>query len=119
MTSGPWAGARMSKVRITRSTPAAAMIVGRYLFQSCVRASEGGYCWRELGWEEWRGMVNVKWFDAEEGVRRSKSRSCESEDTAERVNESWGEKAAEYVQLCIGRVTIEKSRAGVHCWVRS
>lgn len=59
-------------------------------------------------------MDNVKWLDAEEGVRRSKSRSCESEDTAERTEASCGEKAAEYVQLCVGRVTSEESQVGDH-----
>ena len=60
-------------------------------------------------------MVNVRWLDAEEGVRRSKRRSCESEDTAERMEASCGENAAEYVQLCVGRVTSEELRAGDHC----
>lgn len=65
------------------------MMVGRYLFQSWVRASEGGYWWAKLGWEEkCRGMVNVRWLDAEEGVRRSKRRRWESEDTAERTEAS-------------------------------
>ena len=39
---GPRDGARRSKVRMKRSTPAAARMVGRYLFQSWVSASEGG-----------------------------------------------------------------------------
>lgn len=40
-------------------------------------------------------MVTVRWLDAEEGVRRSKRRRCESEDTAEKTEASWGENAAE------------------------
>ena len=58
-----------------RSTPAAAMRGERYLFQSWVRASEGGVAGagppvgREGDW--WRGMEAVRWFEAEEGVRRS------------------------------------------------
>lgn len=40
-------------------------------------------------------MVSVRWLDAEEGVRRSKRRSWESDDTAERTEASCGENAAE------------------------
>ena len=40
-------------------------------------------------------MVRVRWFEAEGGVRRSKSRRWESEETAERREGECGEKAAE------------------------
>ena len=40
-------------------------------------------------------MVRVRWLEAEAGVRRSKSRSCESLLTEERREGLWGEKAAE------------------------
>lgn len=64
-------------------------------------------------------MVSVRWLDAEEGVRRSKRRRWESEDTAERTEASWGEKAAEYVQLCVGRVSSEELRVGDHCLLKA
>lgn len=43
----------------------------------------------------WRGMVRTRWLDAEDGVRRSKRRRWESDETAERRAGSWGEKDAE------------------------
>ena len=51
-----------------------------------VEAGEGGVC---------RGMVRTRWFDAEEGVRRSKSRKRESEDTALRRDGEVGWKVVE------------------------
>ena len=45
--------------------------------------ARGGVC---------RGMLSVRWLDAEAGVRRSNRRRCESEDTAERREGEWGEK---------------------------
>lgn len=75
----------------------------RYLFQSWLRASEGGKapasaCGVGVGEAiicgEWIGIVRTRWLEAEEGVRRSKRRSWESEDTAERIVGLWGEKAA-------------------------
>ena len=75
------------------------MVSGRYLFQSCVRASEGGVDAMEGGWlgcwdlgGVWMGMARVRWFEAEAGVRRSKTRRCESEDTEERMEGECGEK---------------------------
>lgn len=62
---------------------------GRYLFQSWVRASEGGTD------GAWTGMEAVRWFEAEGGVRRSKMRRWESEETEERMEGEWGEKEAE------------------------
>ena len=90
----------MSKVRMSRSTPAVAMVLGRYLFQSCVRASEGGeagvwipaYLLVVSPWGVWMGMARVRWFEAEGGVRRSKMRRCESEETEERSEGECGEK---------------------------
>lgn len=40
------------------------------------------------------GMLSVRWLEAEGGVRRSKRRRCESEETAERSEGEWGEKEA-------------------------
>lgn len=40
-------------------------------------------------------MVRVRWLEAEDGVRRSKTRRWESEDTDVRMEEEWGEKEAE------------------------
>lgn len=45
-------------------------------------------------WSWWRGMVRVRWFAAEEGVRRSKMRRCESDETEERIEGLCGEKEA-------------------------
>jgi hypothetical protein len=74
----------MSKVRTTRSTPPVARTVSRYLFQSWVRISEGtapakvwpvesrgrvGPCGGACA-----GMMVVRWYFAETGVRRSKMR---------------------------------------------
>jgi hypothetical protein len=39
-------------------------------------------------------MVRVRWLEAEEGVRRSKRRNWESEETEERREGEWGVKAA-------------------------
>jgi hypothetical protein len=97
----------MSKVRMMRSTPAVAMRLGRYLFQSWVRASLG---WKagegrlepraamgpgRLGSGEWIAMLETRWLEAEVGVRRSKIRRWESEETEERTEGEWGEKAVE------------------------
>ena len=43
----------------------------------------------------WSGMVRTRWLDAEDGVRRSKRRRWESDETADRRAGSWGEKDAE------------------------
>ena len=43
----------------------------------------------------WRGMVRTRWLEAEDGVRRSKRRRWESDETAERRAGWWGEKDAE------------------------
>lgn len=81
-----------------RSTPAAASTVGRYLFQSWVSDSAGGvaaggYLYGDSG--GWcRGIVSVRWFVAEAGVRRSKMRRCESEETLERRDGLCGENEA-------------------------
>ena len=42
-----------------------------------------------------KGMEAVRWLDAEEGVRRSKMRRWESEETELRMEEECGEKEAE------------------------
>lgn len=49
-------------------------------------------------------MVRVRWLAAEEGLRRSKRRRCESEDTLVRMWGECGEKEAEYVHVWVGRV---------------
>lgn len=71
------------------STPAVAMMLERYLFQSCVRHSEGGKDCRAgkpgAGGAPWIGMRWTRWLDAEAGVRRSKIRRCESDETEERT----------------------------------
>lgn len=96
----------MSKVRINLSTPAAATTFDLYLFQSCVRASLGGkgplgvLGLKLVGFggavlAAWRGMVRTRWLDAEDGVRRSKRRRWESDETADRRAGWWGEKDAE------------------------
>ena len=77
------------------------MSSGRYLFQSCVKASEGGIacdCRKGrllLVGGVCKGMEAVRWFEAEEGVRRSKRRRGESEETDERMEGECGEKEAE------------------------
>ena len=38
--------------------------------------------------------MSVKWFETDDGVRRSKRRKWESDDTEERRDDEWGEKAA-------------------------
>ena len=108
-------------MRIKRSTPAVATTVLRYLFQSWVSASEGGdgtvvvykpgfFC------GEWIGILRVRWLEAEGGVRRSKRRRCESEETEERREGEWGENAAEYVQECVGSVSMDVGRVVFHCY---
>lgn len=62
----------------------------------------------------WRGIVRTRWFEAEEGVRRSKMRRWESEETAERRVGEWGEKEVEWVQEWVGRVWREVGRWGDH-----
>lgn len=37
-------------------------------------------------------------------MRKSKTRRCESEETQDKISGECGENAAEYVQLCVGRV---------------
>lgn len=79
------------------------MTFERYLFQSCVKASEGAKPGRlepmGLGWPgtgaraAWMGIEATRWLDAEAGVRRSKMRRWESEETEERMEGEWGEKA--------------------------
>lgn len=91
MARGPAAGLRMSKVRMMRSTPPVATTVELYLFQSWVRTSAGGLAAGPgrptPGWgpepAAWTGIVETRWYFADEGVRRSKMRRCESEETAE------------------------------------
>ena len=66
------------------------MMVSRYLFQSWVNASEGGFAADGgipglAGGGAWMGIESVRWFDAEAGVRRSNIRSWESDDTLERI----------------------------------
>ena len=61
------------------------------------------------------GIVRTRWLDAEEGVRRSKRRRCESDDTAVRREGLWGEKAVLYVQEWVGMVSREGLRVGDHC----
>jgi hypothetical protein len=69
----------MSNVRITLSTPAVAMIVSLYLFQSCVKHSDGGTAMpvampaRTFG-GECIGIDWMRWFAAEAGVRMSNTR---------------------------------------------
>jgi len=84
------------------STPAVAIKLLRYLFQSCVRASEGGNPGlfepmdegegRPAG-AEWIDILATRWLEALAGVRRSKIRSVESLDTEERIEGLCGEKA--------------------------
>jgi hypothetical protein len=42
---------------------------------------------------EWIATEATRWLDAEAGVRRSKMRRVESEETEERMEGLWGEKA--------------------------
>lgn len=120
MARGPLYGMRRSKVRMIRSTPAVAMIPEEasappaYLFQSCVKISAGCGGGREMvccccwGFEEaearrrfrlggvwWTGISATRWYLAEVGVRRSKRRRRESEETAERRAGFRGEKVVE------------------------
>lgn len=39
--------------------------------------------------------MRVRWLEAEDGLRRSKTRRCESEDTEVRMESECGEKEAE------------------------
>lgn len=63
------------------------------------------------------GMDEMRWFEADVGVRRSKMRRWESEETEERSDGECGEKAVLYVQLCVGRVVMDCWRRGDHCSV--
>ena len=72
----------------------------RYLFQSCVRASDFSKAGRldMIGVVvregiSWIGIERIRWLDAEAGVRRSKTRRVESEETEERIDGECGEKA--------------------------
>lgn len=60
------------------------------------------------------GMEEIRWFEADVGVRRSKMRRWESEETEERSDGECGEKAVLYVQLCVGRVVMDCWRRGDH-----
>lgn len=123
MARGPWFGARMSKVRITRSTPPVAMIVSRYLFQSCVSASDGGagaagaIPGRESG-APWMGICMMRWFEADALVRMSKIRICESLLTALIMLALCGLNWAEYVHLCIGSVVTDCANSGLHIFTQ-
>lgn len=82
------------------STPAVAKTVLRYLFQSWVKASAGGiFRCRGLGGPPrvgggpWIGINATRWLEAEAGVRRSKIRQWESEETEERMEGEWGDHA--------------------------
>lgn len=99
------------------STPAVAMMPEEasappaYLFQSWVKISAGCgggrgkacCCWElldarsrlRLGGVWWTGMSATRWYLAEVGVRRSKRRRRESEETAERRAGFRGEKVVE------------------------
>lgn len=86
----------------------------RYLFQSCVKASDGGIFGDRLfagppmtGGGPWMGIKETRWLEADAGVRRSNIRRWESEDTEEIIDGEWGEKAVLYVQECVGSVRIE------------
>lgn len=102
----------MSNVRMIRSTPAAARVVLRYLFQSCERASLGG----KVGWGlgivddmtggAWIGICNVRWLLALAGVLRSQTRIWLSEHTALRIPSVCGLHWTLYVQECVGSVRI-------------
>jgi hypothetical protein len=114
---GPAVGTLRSNVLIIRSTPAVAIMVSRYLFQSCVSASEGGTPaegatpGRTFG--AWcMGMDWTRWLEAEAGVRRSNTRRCESEETAERMLGLCGLNCALYVQLWIGSVVTDWGSRG-------
>lgn len=60
----------------------------------------------------WMGICIVRWFEAELGVRRSKTRVYESELTQERTSGECGDQDAEYVQLCVGSVRRDCGRFG-------
>lgn len=46
-----------------------------------------------LGAGPWMGMRATRWLVAEAGVRRSKIRQWESEDTEEMMEGEWGDQA--------------------------
>lgn len=52
---------------------------------------------------------------ADDGVRRSNSRRCESDETADISAGLDGQNEVLYVQLPIGSVLMEKFRVGDHC----
>lgn len=98
----------MSKVLMILSTPAVAITLLRYLFQSCVRASEGGKPGRlepmgdgearaaaaaAAAGDAWMEMLATRWLEALAGVRRSKMRRVESLETEDRMEGLCGEKA--------------------------
>lgn len=60
------------------------------------------------------GMLEMRWLEADVGVRRSKMRRWESEETEETRDGECGEKAVEYVQLCVGRVAMDCCLRGDH-----
>lgn len=60
------------------------------------------------------GVEEMRWFDADAGVLKSKIRRCESEETEERMEGEWGENAVLYVHEWVGRVRIEAGRVGDH-----
>lgn len=64
-------------------------------------------------------MASVRWLEAEGGVRRSKMRRCESEETEERRDGECGEKEVLYVQEWVGSVRRESVRVGNHCLLRA
>ncbi len=57
-------------------------------------------------------MVIVRWYFADTGVRRSKVRIWESEETAEMTAGFDGLKEVLYVQQPTGRVVMEALRVG-------
>lgn len=83
-------GILISNVRILPSTPPVAMTPFLYLFQSCVRHSDGGNAFRfdpiafiPVCGAACIGIDDTRWFDAEAGLRRSNMRRWESEETDE------------------------------------
>jgi hypothetical protein len=111
----------MSNVRSSLSTPPVAKTESLYLFQSCVSTSAGdvgaaggaGPAGEAGG--AWTGIVATRWYLAEDGVRMSKRRTCESDEAAEMRAGFEGQKAVLYVQFPMGRVLREKFRVGDHC----
>jgi len=41
----------------------------------------------------WIGIKATRWFEADAGVRRSKIRQCESDETDEIIEGEWGDHA--------------------------